>query len=126
MAYAMASAEWICSTEGIKNELILLVVGSTSELGTDDYLDLTSPLCSFAISNIFKRRCYYQRTSPEQRRRYVITSPIAGSAGSASRMLSRIVRRSRVPATSASARKTFSVTCSSESSKRALPQVWLG
>jgi hypothetical protein len=68
----MAPAEWICSTEGIKDELILLVVGSTSELGTDDYLDLTSPLCSFAISNIFKRRCYYQRTYPEQRRRYVI------------------------------------------------------
>jgi hypothetical protein len=58
--------------EGIKGELILLVVGSTSELGTDDYLDLTSPLHSFAISNIFKRRCYYQRTYPEQRRRYVI------------------------------------------------------
>ena len=58
--------------EGIKDELILLVVGSTSELGTDDYLDLTSPLHSFAISNIFKRRCYYQRTYPEQRRRYVI------------------------------------------------------
>jgi hypothetical protein len=72
LPYAMAPAERIFSTEGIKDELILLVVGSTSELGTDDYLDLTSPLCSFAISNIFKRRCYYQRTYPEQRRRYVI------------------------------------------------------
>jgi hypothetical protein len=56
-----------CSAEGIRDELILLVVGSTSELGTDDYLDVTSPSCSFAISNIFKRRCYYQRTYPEQR-----------------------------------------------------------
>jgi hypothetical protein len=39
----MAPAEWVCSTEGIKDELILLVVGSTNELGTDDYLDLRSP-----------------------------------------------------------------------------------
>src|ERR1700694_780074 len=33
----MAPADRICSTEGIKDELILLAVGSTSELETDDY-----------------------------------------------------------------------------------------
>ena len=37
----------------------------------------------------------------------------------------RIIRRSRGPATSASARETSSVVCSSGSSRHALPPVWL-
>jgi transposase len=51
--------------------------------------------------------------------------PIAGSASSESRTLSRIIRRFRVPATSASAMETYFATCSSESSRGALRPVWL-
>jgi len=40
-------------------------------------------------------------------------------------VLSRIIRRSRAPATSASAREMFSVVCSIGSSRRALRPVWL-
>jgi transposase len=47
-----------------------------------------------------------------------------GSANSASRTLSPIIRRSRVPATSASGREMFSVAYSNGSSKRASRPVW--
>jgi hypothetical protein len=49
----------------------------------------------------------------------------AGSASSVSRTPSRIIRRSRAPATSASARETFFVVCSNGSSRHALPPAWL-
>jgi hypothetical protein len=67
----MAPAEWICSTEGIKDELILLVVGSRI-IRNRRLLGPHASLCSFAISNIIKRRWFYQRIYLEQRRRYVI------------------------------------------------------
>jgi hypothetical protein len=54
-----------------------------------------------------------------------VNLPIAGSASSVSRTLSRIIRHFRAPATSASAMEMFSATCSSESSRRASRPVWL-
>ena len=54
-----------------------------------------------------------------------VTSPIGGSASSVSRTLSRIIHRSRAPATSASAMAIFSAACSNGSSRHALPRVWL-
>jgi transposase len=53
------------------------------------------------------------------------TSPIAGSANSASKMPSRTIQRSRAPATSVSEREMFFAMYSSVSSKRALRPVWL-
>jgi transposase len=47
------------------------------------------------------------------------------SASSVSRTLSRIIRRSREPTTSASAMEMFFATCSSESSRRVSRPVWL-
>ena len=54
-----------------------------------------------------------------------VTSPIVGFASSALKMRSRIIRRSRVPGTSAFAREKFSAVCSSGSSNPALRPVWL-
>jgi hypothetical protein len=48
-----------------------------------------------------------------------------GSASSVSRTLSRIIRRSRVPASSASVMEMLSAACSNGSSRHALPPVWL-
>jgi hypothetical protein len=53
-----------------------------------------------------------------------VNLPIAGSASSVSRTLSRIIRHFRAPATSASAMEMFSATCSSGSSRRASRPVW--
>jgi transposase len=54
-----------------------------------------------------------------------VTSPIAGFASSVSRMLSRIIRRSRVLGTSVFVKVMFSAGCSNGSSRRASRRVWL-
>jgi hypothetical protein len=48
-----------------------------------------------------------------------------GSVSSVSRTVSRIIQHSRAPATNASAREAYFVTCSSGSSRHALPPGWL-
>ena len=58
-------------------------------------------------------------------REVLVNLAIGGSAGSALKMLSPIIRRSRVPATSAFVREMFSVAYLSASSRRVSRPVWL-